>query len=87
MAFQENYHEDGQLTEGRLYFVNPSLTTAVNVKVTTPLMNPGLDDTIVVNPGASAYIEVPYSLHCVGSRYQNKGTVCLEMFVILLRIC
>ena len=72
MGFQENYHVEGQLTEGRLYFVNTQ-NTDVNITVVTPLIEQGLDRIITVNPGSVAYITVSYSLHCIGSGYQNKG--------------
>ena len=79
MGFQENYHEVGSLTEGRLYLTNPS-NVDVNVRVVTPLIEPGLDNRVVVSPAQSTYIIISYSLHCRGSAYERKGWHLLFLY-------
>ena len=70
-TFQEPFYE-GELSEGRLYLVNPS-TTDITVEVDTPLI--GRTPLAVLNLDAKEQtsVTIPYSLLCNASGYSNKG--------------
>ena len=70
--FVLNFMENTRSPEGRLTVVNPS-TFMATVRVSTPLITPGVEMTFSINAGCSHTVVIPIDILMCGTQIENKG--------------